>query len=71
MNDKLLNQSDIARKFGVSREAVRKWTKREDFPKPVRDNLRLESEVDKWRVGYVPSVGGRPKKVVDTEAVTG
>lgn len=67
---RLITQADIARKYGVSREAVRKWTHKEAFPVFVgtdQSNCRLydESAVEFWHDNRVPVKPG-PKKLVDT-----
>jgi uncharacterized protein YjcR len=45
----LVSLADIARAYGVSHSAVRKWREREDFPKPL-DAIAEETRqsVDVW-----------------------
>jgi transposase-like protein len=56
----LLSLADIARAYGVSHSAVRKWREREDFPKPL-DAIAEETRqsVDVWLASDVYSWHGQ------------
>jgi predicted DNA-binding transcriptional regulator AlpA len=57
----LLSVSDIARRRDISRQAAHTFTKRDDFPRPVKDGrpqVWLAAEVDAFFA--TPRPPGRP-----------
>ena len=53
--DQLVTQADIARHFGVSREAVRKWALKDTFPSRAGARTYRLEEVISWREAELTS----------------
>ena len=47
--DQLVTQADIARHFAVTREAVRKWSLKDDFPERAGERTYRLADVVAWR----------------------